>query len=354
MIRMKVLQLITSLGAGGAERLLLSMMAHFDHDRFDVRVATLVDDLNGLRVYGYSPQSGEVRNARPGAPLRTLCSLASFYRRFDPHVVHAHMFHPLVAGLAITRQKLSPAPLCFTSHCYEQAFAGIRKHIVRASRPLRAADIVFAADQHPDLNASRTLVISNGVEVPPVRFERRAWSAGGPVRLLTVGRIAEQKDPLGLLRSFADLRRPDVTLDIVGTGPMETEARELATTLGLDDRVRFHGVRSDIRELMRASDVFVMHSKFEGMPMVLLEAGAEAMPVLATPAGSIPSVLGSDRGIITTACDFTRDLTDLIGAPDRALDMGARLYGHVLANHSIRSCTARHEALYTELAGRRC
>jgi glycosyltransferase involved in cell wall biosynthesis len=282
-----------------------------------------------------------------------MVSLASFYRRFDPHVVHAHMFHPLVAGLALTRQKLSPAPLCFTSHCYEHAFVGMRRRVVKASRRLRAADIIFASDQHPDFNSDRTLVISNGVEVPPSRFERRAWGVDGPIRLLTVGRITEQKDPLGLLRSFAELRRPDVTLDIVGTGPMETAARELATALGLDDRVRFHGVRSDIRELMRATDVFVMHSKFEGMPMVLLEAGAEAMPVLATPAGSIPSVLGSDRGVITTADAFSHELAELLDAPGVAIDMGARLYDHVLANHSIQRTTAEHESLYLELAGNR-
>jgi glycosyltransferase involved in cell wall biosynthesis len=350
MNRIKVLQLITSLGAGGAERLLLNMMGHFDKERFEVRVATLVDDVKGLTVYNYTPGDTELLNARAGAPVKTIASLASFYRRFAPDVVHAHMFHPLMAGLVLTRHRLDPAPLCFTSHCYEQAFPGLRRPLVKASRKLRAADIIFSADQHPDLNAKRTLVIPNGVEVAPSRFVRRPWQSGAPLRLLTVGRITDQKDPLGLIRTVAAIPRPEVTLDFVGTGPLEASARELVAELRLQDRIRFHGVRADIREVMQNSDIFVMHSKFEGMPMVLLEAGAEAMPVVATPAGSIASILAGDRGRVTTTEHFTDALIDVIDAPEHAIQMGHRLYDYVLANHSIQSTTAKHQDLYAELA----
>ncbi|RYE43041.1 MAG: glycosyltransferase [Hyphomicrobiales bacterium] len=348
--RIRVLQLITGLGAGGAERLLLDLLRSLDSVRFDVRVATLSSEMGGLAVYGHPDLPVEVFDMSEPGKLRQFVNLRRFVRTFDPHVLHSHMFHALAAGLLVTRSGGDSPAVCFTSHCYHQAFSSARQAMMRWTRSMRAADVIFSADQHPHLNTARTVVIPNGVPVPDEVPGRRQWNPSGPVRLLAVGRLADQKDPLGLIRDFAALSTPSATLDFAGEGPLAAKARALVERLGLAARVRFLGVRSDVRELMRSSDILVMRSKYEGMPMVLLEAGAEAMPVVATPVGAIPSLVAGDRGWLSARETFTASLEQAIQSPEAALHRGRQLHRHVTTFHSIRSTAAAHERLYADLA----
>lgn len=348
--RIRVLQLITGLGAGGAERLLLDLLLKFDPTQFDVRVATLSSELGGLAVYGHPDLSVEVFDMSKPSKLQQFANLRRFVRSFAPHVLHAHMFHALAAGLLVTRTGRNSPAVCFTSHCYQQAFSPARLAMLRWTRHMRDADVIFSADQHPHLNARRTVVIPNGVPVPDVPPDRCQWHPSGPVRLLAVGRLADQKDPLGLIHDFAALSARSAKLTFAGEGPLDAEARALVARLGISDRVQFLGVRSDVRDLMRASDILVMRSKYEGMPMVLLEAGAEAMPVVATDVGAMPSLLGGSRGWLSPPEHFAANLAEAIRNPEAAVQRGRELHRHVAASHSIHSTASAHEQLYADLA----
>jgi len=348
MQRVKVLQVITGLGPGGAERLVLDMMGLFDANRFDMRLATIVDDLRALEVYGHQSLPVEVFELRSGPRLAALRRMRAFVKDFAPDVIHAHMFHSLLAAWATSRFLITSPAICFTSHNSKHLWG--RKLVIRWLKSWRDADIIFTAGQHPELNVDRTEVIPNGVPVgvdPPMRL---LWDPAVQVRLLAVGRLAEAKDPLGLLRSMARANLPGVSLEFVGAGPLEDKARILAAELGLANRVRFCGVCDDVRERMRAADVLVMHSKYEGMPMALLEAGAEAMPVLATPVGSIPDLMGGDRGWLAQPEQFADTLGAVVADPAAAISAGRRLYAYVLRTHSIQATVREHERLYLKLA----
>lgn len=351
MTRLKVVQIITGLGAGGAERLLLDMYSVHDRDRFDVRLVSITNDLTALRVYGHVETPVSVFDLAGGSKVAGILALGRFLRDFRPDVIHAHMFHALVAavlGGAFTGAR--PA-LCFTSHLNQ--YAPWRARITRLLKPWRAVDIVFSGDQHPILNVADTVVIPNGVFVgtePPLR---RRWEAGGRLRLLAVGRIADQKDPLGMLRSFAMSGLEHATLEFVGTGPLIDDAIARAKTLGLADRVVFHGLRDDVHDFLDACDIFVMHSKYEGMPIALLEAAARAMPIVATPVGSVGDVIGEGRGILAEPDGFANAIRELSADPDGALAMGRRLHANTLARYSITATTMAHEQIYARIAAHR-
>jgi glycosyltransferase involved in cell wall biosynthesis len=260
------------------------------------------------------------------------------------------MFHALVAGFAATRfQGRSPA-LVFTSHLND--YAPLRSLVTRALKPWRAADIIFAEGQHAHLNARETYLIPNGVAVPTTAPTRAAWGESGPIRLLAVGRIADQKDPLGMLHAFKAAEIPGATLDFIGDGPLMPQAVALAGELGLSDRVIFHGVRSDVGTFLRQADIFVMHSKYEGMPIALLEAAAQAMPVLATPVGAVGDVLAEHCGVLATPEAFPAALAKLCAEPARALALGRALHARALETYSIDATTAAHEAIYERAARR--
>jgi len=152
-----------------------------------------------------------------------------------------------------------------------------------------------------------------------------------------------------LLHSLHAADLPNATVDFVGDGPLRGEAEALSEQLGLSDRVTFHGVRSDVGSFYAASDVFVMHSKYEGMPIALLEAAAQAMPVIATPVGAVPDVLGPNAGVMAEPQDFAAALRSLCSAPESAIEMGRRLHTRVRDSFSLKATSAAHEALYESL-----
>ena len=116
----------------------------------------------------------------------------------------------------------------------------------------------------------------------------------------------EAKGYPDMIAAFARARRehPQATLLVAGTGPLEDEVRELARQAGIEDAVRLLGLRSDVGALMQAADGFLMTSHWEGLPMVLLEAGASSLPVVATDVGgSRDAVLDGVSGYLTPVSD---------------------------------------------------
>jgi glycosyltransferase involved in cell wall biosynthesis len=110
-------------------------------------------------------------------------------------------------------------------------------------------------------------------------------------RLLFVGRLAPEKGCLLLLEAVAQLS--DVTLDVVGDGPSRAALRERAAALGIADRVVFHGYMDEagVRQRLAETDVFVMTSFAEGVPVVLMEALAAGVPAVATRIAGIPELI---------------------------------------------------------------
>lgn len=342
--------MITSLSLGGAERFLLDLTREISKDDFDVQIGILIPDYAALEVFKSRTPPIHLFDFRGGHKLKSIPTLRRFISEYAPDIIHAHMYHGLVAsilGLSIPKQVL-----CFTSHCGPQAFPPARAALVRGSRWLRNADIIFSEGQHPHLNVRNTLVIGNGVSVPEAAPIRKSWRNADLIRLIAVGRLADQKAPLELIRSIATLDDPRIQLDWFGIGELERDCRELIRALKLESRVRLRGVSNEIRSEMRNADIFVMRSKFEGMPIALLEAGAEAMPVISTPAGSVPDLLGSGRGVIAEPPSFTEALCAVIDDPETSLDQGRRLFAYVRDKHSIEGAARAHEALYRSLMRR--
>jgi len=126
---------------------------------------------------------------------------------------------------------------------------------------------------------------------------RRNLSLDNHFVWLAVGRLEEPKDYPTMVRAFAQVitRYPNSILLITGDGQFRRDLEVLAKKLELKQRVRFLGVRKDVPELMNAADAYVMSSAWEGMPMVLLEASATALPIVATDVGGNSEVIKNEE-----------------------------------------------------------
>ncbi len=163
-------------------------------------------------------------------------------------------------------------------------------------------------------------VIHCGVD--PEAFAPHAETAGA--RLLFVGRLAAVKGLPILLHALAKLveGHPTVTLDVAGDGPDRAMLAELAATLDLTARVNFLGYQSEaqVRDLLRQTDVFVMASFAEGVPVVLMEAMAAGTPVVATRVAGIGELVDDGRsGLLVPPADpdaLATAVARLLGDPD--------------------------------------
>jgi glycosyltransferase involved in cell wall biosynthesis len=171
-------------------------------------------------------------------------------------------------------------------------------------------------------------VVANGVRVPTrsaadVQLKRRELAIpAGTFAFFYVGRLNPVKDLGTLLQAFAALP-PDLAarsrLYLVGDGSERAPLEARAAALGLSGRAIFLGARNDVSEVLMAADAFVMSSKSEGLPMVLLEAMAAGVPCVATAVGGIPDLFGEDRGLSVPAQDapaLARAMASVASSPE--------------------------------------
>ena len=140
---------------------------------------------------------------------------------------------------------------------------------------------------------------------------------------------------------------------LVGGGELENAVREQVAALGLQERVRFLGVRADVADILRASDVFVLSSRWEGNPLSVMEAMAAGLPVVSTAVGGVPELVRDrETGLLVPSEDaeaLTRAMQALVDDPVRRQAMGAAARQYAVAHFDIRHTVRGYEQLYESL-----
>jgi glycosyltransferase involved in cell wall biosynthesis len=160
-----------------------------------------------------------------------------------------------------------------------------------------------------------------------------------------------------MLQAFSRVRNPDTQLLIAGTGPLHGEVDRLIKKLGIADKVQLLGFRSDIPELMNAADGYVMSSQWEGLPMVLLEAAATGLPIVATRAGGNDEVVVHRKsGVLVPSQDpfaLATAMEQIIQmSAGQMISMRRAARQHVVANYSLDAIVSRWEAIYCDFLAR--
>jgi glycosyltransferase involved in cell wall biosynthesis len=233
------------------------------------------------------------------------------YRRvsrsgFRPDLLHAHFF--LAAGPAALLSLATRIPYVATEQWTAflpedpTELGPVWRRAARAS--LRRARLLLPVSE--DLrDAMRDAGITGRYRVVPNAVDVSLFRPGGDgrQRLLTVGLLGPQKGVDVLLRAFSRLPG-DLALDVVGDGPGRREYEALAAELGVDDRVVFHGLqpKARIAELMQDAALFVLASRYDNNPCVLVEAQAGGLPIVSTTVGGIPEIVG-DAGLLVERDD---------------------------------------------------
>jgi glycosyltransferase involved in cell wall biosynthesis len=288
-------------------------------------------------------------------------------RRERPDVVHAHLPH--AAWLARWSRIAAPVRvLVDTLHSSSTGTLG-RRFGYRLSNWLPdkvTAVSVAVAQAHLQARmatAARLAVLPNGVDLttwkPDVEVRnafRRVLGLQGKFLWFAAGRLDPVKDYGTLLQAMVDV--PEAArLVIAGSGPMENELRRLSDELGLEDRVQFLGFEPNVLRWMRVANGFVLASRWEGLPMVVLEAAACGVPAVATDVpGTHEVVVDGKTGLLAargSAKALARAMTHMMEMPgEERRAMGERARQFVQEHYSLDATLDRWEALYVELLGR--
>ena len=349
--RPSVLLLSTSLTIGGAERLVLDMASAY----VALGVPTIVVSLtNGREMLDQVGARGvDIRflgmRKSPAGLMAATRTLSQLIRAEGIEIVHAHMPHAVLVASATRLLHGVSVPIVHTSH--NSWFAPSLAMPLWLTRRWRDVDILLAPGQHETLNAARTVVIPNGIQFVAPTIPRRL-DRTGPV-LLFVGRLTEQKNPAALVDAFATLHRsgiaPGATLRIIGDGPLRQDLIRQVSRLGLADVIHLPGLRSDIANHLADADLFVLSSRFEGLPLAVLEAGAAGLPVVAPPVGALPWLLADRCGFLAKPENLAATLGEVLANRAEAARRAANFKAKVLERFSLERVVADHLSLYHRL-----
>jgi sugar transferase (PEP-CTERM/EpsH1 system associated) len=311
---------------------------------------------------------------RPGRDYRAAWRMSRLIRQREIELVHAHQYGPFFYA-ALAKLFLGGAfRLILTEHGrHYPDWVPTRRRLTNRWLLGHLTDAFtgvcqFSVDglaQQEGFSRRKMTIIENGITL-----ERYAPATDrGPIRarlqldpdrryIGNVARFHPVKDQAMLLHAFAGVAaaRADVDLLLVGDGPLRGTLTELVRSLGLESRVQFLGVRSDVPDILRALDVFALTSLTEAASLTLLEAMASGVPVVVTEVGGNPELVrhGID-GLHVPRGDAgatARALLRILDDPVAASVLGSSARQRVVEHYQLDATVKAYLELYQKLIRR--
>lgn len=300
---MKVIQIMPEFGLAGAEIMCENLSVALVKHNIDVVVVSLYDchsaitdrlEQSGIKVI--------YLGKRPGLDFRMVKRLYQVFKIEKPDVIHTHRYvmqyaipSAIMAGIkkrihtvhtVATKENTRFAQKlnCFFYHCC---------HVIPVALSEEIQKTVQDCYRLPQCEIP---IIFNGIDLSKC-VEKTRYDSGNQLKYLHIGRFSEPKNHQMLLEAFANVHEeiPQTQLTLVGGGDLEEEIRTTIDTLGLMDCVVLAGLKDNVYPILNESDIFLLPSIYEGMPMTLIEAMGTGLPVIATNVGGIPSMIQSNK-----------------------------------------------------------
>lgn len=368
--RLVIAHVLNSFHVGGAEQVVVDLAGLQREAGHEVMVVGIAMAPDGPRAEQLRERGVAVHMVpkRPGFDFKLPGKLAAFFAKHGVSIVHSHNQLPLIYATAAGR--LHRVPVCHTLHgaMFDQGRRAWLRHLAAKLADAHVAVSQSTADfmlKHNEVPSSKLHVVLNGIDLSRFRpdsaargrvraelgIPKDAWVVGA------VGRLSQVKNHALLLRAAAGVLSDNGRLLLVGDGPEAAPLRALAEELGISDRVVFAGERHDVPAFLAASDLFVLSSNSEGLPLSMVEAMATGLPVVSTAVGGIPALVADgETGFLVPSGDvdaLAAKLAALKADPELAKAMGKRGRQLALGRYSAERMMASYMDIYEALLARR-
>jgi glycosyltransferase involved in cell wall biosynthesis len=365
------MHVVSTLKRGGIEVFVTELIRRSDPGRFRMSVCCLseCDGLGDvLRGAGaavlYCPYKS------PGV-LTLLLHLSRLFRAEDVDVVHSHV-GSFTVWVALAARLARVAAVVATYHnTYRYPHRRLSAAYLRVAKAIATRQVAVShavaewLERYYGLRGLEVLYcgVDTGKFTPrapeDVAAIREALGIPCGTRVVgTVCALSMQKDPRTFLRvaqTVVELLEAPVRFLVVGDGLMRAELESFARHLGLSGTVAFLGVRPDVELLMAVMDVFVLTSRWEGLPITLLEAQASGLPVVASRVpGVCEAVVEGETALLAEVGDasgFADHVLRILRDPELARSLGRAGRKLVLSRFGLEASVKRYQSLYCSLLG---
>ena len=336
-MKKRVLYHIKSLASGGAQRQLLYTALAAERDGYDVKIVLDFPVVHYEKMLERSRIEVVVacHHSTMHRSAKRILTLSGLMKTYKPHIVHSFLGKSNLYGMLMAKLHRVPVKIASIRDTNDKAFeyARIYRHwadkIICNSR--LAADIALREYGVPE---RKIAVVYNAIDLRRFKEANSLPDLKSSLDLpectrlgVTVGRIAEQKNPLGLVRSLKILAEQGLLEkvhylfvgDTEGNSPLCKKVTDEMACGRISGKVTIMGIREDVPEILKTCDFMVLPSFHEGFPNVVLEAMAAGVFVIASPTGGTPELVEHGvNGLLTGGCD-----PDDLGASIREyLEMG--------------------------------
>lgn len=359
MNKIKIIHIITSLNFGGAERMLFDLVRHLNKERYEVKVATVVN--GGPLVEDFRAAGVEVKifQKKSRLGLGVIRQIYKYLRKEKPRLVHTHLFGGDTWGrlaaifarvpVIVSTEHNTNLDEGWLKRRIKKFLSFFTKRVITVSKAVK--EYSAAIDR---IKRKKIVVIPNGIEIdkfaaiPEKQF-------GSPSIIGVVGRLEEQKGHEYLFEALNLLKTIPWTLWVVGDGFLKANLERLAKDLSLRERIIFLGARRNIVEILSQIDIFVLSSLWEGLGLAVLEAAAAGKPIVASRVGGIPEIIEDGKTGVLVQAKNVKSLADglervLLGERE-AKEMGRKAREVVAEKFSVEKMVEGYERLYEELMG---
>lgn len=368
-----VMHVINSYSLAGAEKLVFDLVTKMDKDKFEVLVCSVgrrgdkIEQTIRTHLQQHGIKSLSLDKPPHKRRLKAIWKLHQYLQENHVIIVHTHCPSPDFYGKLAA--LLARIPLVFSTIHNVQGYRAFNEKILKnlTTKYVTISKTVrqYAASQL-NIPLAKIEVIYNAIDMD--RFTRTAVDcevtlkelriANGRKIITTIGRLTQQKGHLYLLEAAEAVVKefPNVHFLIVGDEFAEPDLsgylRKKVEIKNMQDKILFTGVHTDIPEILSITDVFVLPSLWEGLPVALLEAMAAGVPVIATSVGSNPEVVvdGMNGFLIPPRNPQTlaQRIKELLGDPEKAKRIGAKGQRIIRKFFSIDRMVHEYEQLYLE------
>jgi L-malate glycosyltransferase len=364
--RIRVLQIIKSLGRGGAEMLLPETLRLHDHKRFEFHYIYFLPWKNqmveSLRLNGGKVTCVEAKNN--AMIMLQARKVASYVRENNIEIIHSHL--PWAGILSRLVARLTRIPVVYTEHNKQERYHFLTRKLnllsMNALTKIVAVskDVADSIQKHKSTLQIPLCTILNGVDTE--KFQRDA--AAGEAIKRDLG-IPNDAPVIGTVAVFRFQKRLDLWLEaakqilqekpnchfiVVGDGPLKSEIRKKCEALRLGHRVHFVGLQAEVRPYYSAFTIYMMTSIFEGLPIALLEAMSMQCAIVTTNAGGIKEVVRSDIDGLCVDVDAWQSVVSgvlaLLNDKEKLAILARSARNRAIHNFSLSSMVQQLENMY--------
>jgi len=376
--KIRVLNVLHSFGRGGAETLLLSLLNTHDKVNFEWAVCGLFQSTRpsilsefkgkGIKYYNINTPSWKMSLSHPIKSLGQYIDLSTKFldvcKDFHPDVIHSHLFMPsFVSNILFAHTNVG---LVTTFH--NTVFAGgIYKYWLQKLSVLHARPVCIGCSEAATMAnlangmipKSLSISVPNGVNTHDFDPEHVSLPENNPfaerpdcLHILQVGNLESRKGYEYTIKAAEILKNKDIPILIccAGIGIERENYERQAQQAGVIDNIRFLGPRKDVKNLLKAADLFIMPSLYEGLSIAMLEAMSMGLPVVASSVGGAPEVIEDGKsGILIDPGDAEALASQIILLADNKelrKQIGEKARVRVISKYSLRSQASTLENIY--------